>query len=585
MGFATNTPDLGAIRRLRIWYGLIAVVLVVFGIRLFYLQIIRYDHYHAEALQQQFKDYQIPAERGLIEAHDGGKIVPVVLNQTLYTLYADPKFIKNAHADAEFVAGIIGGDVNTYETAMKQPNRYDVLAKKLTEDQKSKLMAAKKPGLDVQPQVYRTYPDGDSAAQVLGFVDDNGQGKYGIEQVLNSQLAGKPGLLKAITDAQGVPLPANKNNVQIPPTAGKDVVLTLDMSMQSQVENILKQGLQKAHSKAGSAIVMDPNTGAILAMANYPFYDPSQYYNVTDPSVFNNQAVADEFEPGSVMKILMTSTALDQGTIQPDTTYQDSGAVTVDGFTIRNVEPLPSSTVSIKEVLELSLNTGAVHMLKTLGGGDINSQARNIWHDYMANHFQLGKPTGIEQSYEASGSVPDPNKGYALNLKYANTAFGQGVSVTTLQMVSALSSIVNGGTYYQPHLVDGYMDSNGNLQSIPPKVVRKNVIKPSTAPEVEGLMEYVFTRNHYVYNSNVHPGFIEGGKTGTAQVASGNGGYSDSKYNGTFYGFVGIHKPQYTMMVFMQTPNLPNYEYAGTEAAPIFGSIADMLINNGYVTQ
>ena len=579
----TNT-NVSAIKRIRVVYVLLLVLVGVFGIRLFYLQVIRYSHYKSAALHQQFADYEIPATRGLIEAHDGDKVLPLVLNQTLYTVYVDPKFIKDPSGDAQFVANIIGGNADTYEKAMKQPNRYDILAKKVPEDKKNKLLAAKRPGINVQQQTYRVYPNGDLAAQVLGFVNDSGQGTYGIEQVMNGQLNGKPGLLKAVTDVHGVPLPAGSNNIEQQPQAGKNIALTIDMTVQRHLEDALATGLQKEHSSAGSALVMDARTGAIVAMANYPTYDPSDYTNVSDASVFSNAAVSSQLEVGSIMKTMVTTAGLNEGTITPSTTYSDTGAVTIDGFTIKNVEPLPGSQVSIQQVLTLSLNTGAVHILSTLGGGQINQKARETWHDYLVNHYMFGKPTGIEQSYEASGDVPDPDHGDALNLHYAETAFGQGISVTMLQMAAALSAILNGGTYYQPHLIDGYVDGSGNLQKNKPKIVKTGIVKPAATAGLEQLMEGVFSNNHVLYESNMHPGFNIGGKTGTAQIPV-NGGYDPDNYNGTFMGFVGGDQPQYVVAIYAKSPAILGFETAGAKvAAPIFGQIVDSLVDGGKVT-
>lgn len=578
----TNTV-ITAIKRIRFFYAVLLLSMGFFGVRLFYLQVIRYSHYKSEATAQQLQDYQIPAERGLIEAHDGDNVMPLVLNQKLYTLYADPKFIKDPKADAQFVAGIIGGNAADYEKAMRTHNRYDVLAKKLPEDKKNKLMAAKKPGLNVETHSYRTYPNGELAAQVLGFLNDSGKGTYGVEQVLNGQLSGKPGLLKAVTDVHGVPLPAGASNVQIQPERGKNVALTIDMTVQREVESLLKAGLQSAKSESGSAIVMDVHSGAVVAMANYPTYNPADYANVKDASVFNNAAAGSQLEPGSIMKVLTTTAALNEGTIRADTTYPDSGSVTIDGFTIKNVEPLPGSQVSIQQVLILSLNTGAVHILSTLGGGQINSKARDTWHDYLVNHYMFGKPTGIEQTYEASGDVPDPQKGDALSLHYAETSFGQGISVSMLQMSAAISAILNGGTYYQPHLIDGYVDGSGKLKANKPKVVKTGIVKPETSLAVQQLMEGVFNNNYGVYRAHLHDGFNIGGKTGTAQIPVG-GGYDPNLYNGTFMGFVGGDQPKYVVTVMVKSPQLLGFQYAGSQAAaPIFGSIADTLINNGMV--
>ncbi|MBX4188809.1 penicillin-binding protein 2, partial [Candidatus Saccharibacteria bacterium] len=429
-------------------------------------------------------------------------------------------------------------------------------------------------------QDYRVYSQGSLSAQVLGFVNEDGQGKYGVEQQFNKRLAGQPGLLKAITDVNGVPLAASRDNVQVNPKAGDNIVLTLDLALQRQVEQVLKDGLQKVGSKSGSVVVMDPNNGAIKAMANYPTYDPAKYFDVNDLSVFNNAAVADQVEPGSIMKMLTVAAGLNQGVITPSSTYHDSGSVTVDGSTIKNVHAIPSDPTSIQDVLKYSLNTGAIHVLKEMGGGQLNQKGRDTWHDYLVNHFQMGQRTGIEQPTEASGYVPNPDSGYGLNLQYANTSFGQGISTTMLQMSAALASVLNGGTYYQPHLVDQIVSPDGSTTQIKPKILHKSVVKPVVSSQIQQLMEYVFQQNHGVYESNLHPGFNIGGKTGTGQIPQ-NGGYRVGVYNGTFIGFVGGEKPQYVVAVLVNTPDLPGFETAGAQAAaPIFGKIADNLINN-----
>lgn len=569
-------------RRLYVWYGVLFFIIGIIIVRLFYLQIIRHDYYQKAALNDQQKQYVIAPERGIIQAHQGGEVLPLVLNEKLYTLYADPTLVKNPTIAAAKITGITKGDSNQYDSLMKTKNaRYVVLAKRLSEQQDKQIMALKLPGIGLQAQDYRTYPQGSLAAQVLGFVNNDGQGTYGVEQALNGGLSGTPGLLKAITDASGVPLAASRDNVSIDPKAGADVTLTIDLSMQKNLEAILKQGLERVKSPSGSAIIMDPNTGAILAMANYPSFDPSHYFDVSDPGLFNNPSVSAPLEIGSVMKSLTISAGLDQGVITPDTTYHDPGYVTVDGFTIKNVHSIPEDPTSIKDVLQLSLNTGAIHVLKQLGGGDFNQKGRDIWHDYMSNHFRLGKPTGIELPNEGTGSIPNPDKGYALNLQYANTSFGQGMTASLLQMVSAFSSVVNGGNYFKPYIVDSRSRTNGQIDQTKPQIVKNNVISSTASSQIRGLLQYVFESNYTAYESKLHPGYIVGGKTGTAQIPQPGGGYKDNIYNGTFMGFVGGDKPQYVAAVLVNTPDLPGYDSAGAQAAaPIFGNIDDMLIDN-----
>ena len=231
----------GAVRRIRLWYGILVLIIAIFTVRLFYVQVIKYNKYKDAALSDQLKEYQIPATRGLIEATDGNQIVPIVLNKTLYTLYADPAYIKNASSIGNKIANVIGGNSSTYAKEMVEPNKqYVILAKKLTANQSNKILSYKIPGIGTQAQDYRTYPEGSLASQVLGFVNNDGVGEYGIEQALNPELAGTPGQVKAITDANGVPLSSTKNNVETAPINGDNVVLTLNLGMQEQMEQILK---------------------------------------------------------------------------------------------------------------------------------------------------------------------------------------------------------------------------------------------------------------------------------------------------------------------------------------------------------
>jgi stage V sporulation protein D (sporulation-specific penicillin-binding protein) len=586
---STANKHFSANTRILIWYGALLLVVAIFITRLFYLQIIRHDYYQKQAFADQLKEYKITAPRGLIKAHDGTDMVPIVLNQTLYTLYADPTFAsKNAVTDADKLVAITGGDKADYIKQMKTTSsRYQILQKRITREQKDKIMALKLSGVGLQEQNYRNYPQGSLAAQLLGFVNNDGKGTYGIEQALNKELAGSDGELKAITDAAGVPLAASNDNVQVDPKPGSDVVLTIDLAMQKQLETLLKSGLDRAKSKSGSALIMDPKTGAIKAMANWPSYDPSQYYNVQDGNVFNNAAVSSPLEVGSIMKTLTAAAALDQGVIKPDTSYYDPSHWELDGHQITNIEEDGGAgTHNIASVLNLSINTGATWMLMQMGGktGEVTQSARDKWHDYMVNHYQLGKKTGIEQGYEADGYIPEPDKGYALQLAYANTSFGQAMTATPLQMGAAISSVVNGGTYYQPRLVEQTINSSGQKIVKKPVVINNHVVSADTSNDIVGLMEYVVKGHLAGFPYLKFPdNYIVGGKTGTAQIANPKGGYYGDKYNGTYLGFVGGDKPQYVIVVRVNTPGVGGY--AGSQAAqPLFSDLAHMLINNFNVT-
>ncbi|HEX5744285.1 MAG TPA: penicillin-binding protein 2, partial [Candidatus Saccharimonadales bacterium] len=432
------------------------------------------------------------------------------------------------------------------------------------------------------------YPQGSLAAQALGFVDNGGKGQYGLEQALDDKLAGKPGEVKAVTDANGVPLAASKGNVRKPPEDGDSIIVSLDLAMQAQMERILKDAYARTRSQGLSAVIMDPHTGKIKAMANYPTYDPGNYQKVTDPALFQNAAVTHAIEPGSSMKVLTTAAALDQGVIKPDTTFYDPARWVVDEFTITNIEEDGGAREqNIKSLLNLSLNTGATWELMQMGGGGrINQKGMEAWHRYMTDHFRFGKPTGVEQGYESAGYVPPPDMSApAISLTYANTSFGQALQITALQLAAANSAILNGGTYYQPSLIDRMIGPDGKSRTVRPKAVKKDVVSEQVSRDMVPLMEYV-VKQHLLGGFpylDFGPNYRVGGKTGTAQVAKQGGGYSETEFNGTYAGFVGGDKPQYVIAVYNIKPGVAGYagSYAGQ---PVFADLAHMLIDNSYVT-
>lgn len=576
------------VQRIRVWYGLLIIVFAVFLVRLFYLQIIRHDYYKSAALTTQLKQYEIAPERGVIEVRNGDNRVPIVLNEASYTAFADPELVNDPAAAAEAVQKVFGGSIEDYKTKMQASSRYEVLAKRLTKQQHETITELEIKGVLTREVPRRTYPQGSLAAQLLGFVDDEGEGKYGLEQALNDSLKGSPGQLKAITDANGVPLAANKDNIITEPQNGSRVLLTIDLGMQQQLETILREGVESARSTFGSAVIMDVRDGSIIAMANYPTYDPATFFNVSseDVGLFENAVVSGPLEVGSIMKPLTLAAALDQGVVSRDSAYYDSGSVKVDGATITNVEEAGGAGQrTMGDILQLSLNTGATWLLMQMGGGEINERARTVWHEYMSDRYQLGRPTGIEQGYEAPGSIPDPTEGFGLNIQFANTAFGQGMTATPLQMAAALASVVNGGTYYQPRLVESITQGHDNTAGKhQPNVIRQGVVSSGVSKDVRDLMAYAFSKNHRVYGMpNLRDEFTIGGKTGTAQIPRPEGGYYEDRYNGMFMGFVGGNEAQYVIVVRVDDPKIPGY--AGSKAAgPVFVRLANVLIDNFGVT-
>jgi cell division protein FtsI (penicillin-binding protein 3) len=577
----------GPIQRIRTWYALLLLLGGLFTIRLFYLQVIRHDYYQKSANFSQLKQYEVPASRGIIEAKSGDQTVPLVLNETLFTLFADPKFVKDPSAAASAIQGAIGGSKDDYERKIKNPDspRYMILAKRLTRAQHEKIEKLALKGIGTREAQYRTYPDGQLAAQLLGFVNDDGDGKYGLEQALDKDLKGTPGQLKAITDASGVPLAANKDNVVIAPKSGEKLTLTVDIGLQQQVEEIVKKAVEDTKSTSGNAFILDANSGAVRAMAGYPTFNPAEYYKVDKPEVFNNMAVSSPLEVGSVMKPLTAAAAINLGVVNPRTSYADPGYYKIDGATVTNIEEDGgAATRTVTDVLKYSLNTGATWLLMQMGGGEINKQARTTWNDYMVNHYMLGKQTGIEQGYEAEGIIPDPVNGYGLNITYANSAFGQGMTATPIQMGAAFASIVNGGRYYKPTLIESKTDSTGKVTKQSTQSTKNNVISSGVSSQIVDMLETTYEYNRVVYGMRTtRPEYSIGGKTGTAQISKPTGGYYDDQFNGMYLGFVGGDKPQYVIVVRMNEPKIKGY--AGSRAAaPVFVTLANMLIDSYGVT-
>jgi len=578
-----NNPFAHSNTRIKVLYGLIFAVCAIFILRLFYIQVIRYGYYEAQAQSSQLKRYEIPAERGTINAFDGSEKVPLVLNEQRYNIVADPEIIIDKEETALRVADVLKVSKEDVLKSLERESRYEILAKKQTKEIKTqieKLMAdGDIIGVFAERTVQRVYPNGALASQVLGFVNDDGEGNYGIEEALDAELSGTPGRVKALTDQNGIPLLANGDNIQEDPIDGKDITLTIDVAMQRQVEQLLKQGLDKAKSKSGSVIVVDVNTGAIKAMANYPSYNPADFAKTEDTLLFTNASVSSVLEPGSIMKTLTAAAALDSGSVSPNQSYYDPSFYTIDGATVRNVEEDGgAATRSIADILRFSLNTGATWLLMQMGGGELNEQGRTLWNDYMTNRYGLGKITGIEQGFEEAGYVPDPVDGFGLNIQYANTAFGQGVTTTPLQMAMAVTSVVNGGTYYKPTLVAGYTNSDGVFIENKPVVVSDTVVSDIVSSKLVEFMQGAIAGNNLI-RPVLRDGYTIGGKTGTAEVARPEGGYYEDRFNGTYVGFVGGDKPEYVIISRVNEPGISGY--AGTTAAaPIFIAITNMLIDN-----
>lgn len=558
---------------------LLLVIVSIFVLRLFYLQVVRHDFYLAEADKTQVSKFTVQPERGAIYALNGETPVPLVLNKAVYTVFADPQEVTNRSSIEEAVRSVAGGDVieDSFALLGDKELRYVPLARNISRTQAELLKKKDLDGIGFQETSARVYPEGSLAAQTLGFVNNEGKAQYGVEQALNDRLKGEPGLLQAVTDVKQIPLTIGDKDIRLPAKDGDDVVLSIDRNIQSKAEEILAKGLRNAKATRGSMIVMDPRTGQVKAMANLPTYNPAKYGEVEDGTAFTNSIVSDPYEAGSVIKTLSVGAGLGTGDITKNSTFDNLGYVKVDGVTIRNVEEdpiFPNTTMT--DVLQYSLNTGVVYVLQQMGGGSVNEQARLKLHKYYTDNYRFGRVTGIEQAGEAAGTIIGPNEGYGRNIRYANMAFGQSMDVTMIQVASAFSAAVNGGVYYQPTVVAGSLDSTGNLKPKAPKVVNGQVFTESQSHE---LRDMIWQGRKKGFFGNVDPaGFKVGGKTGTSQVIDPvTGEYSDDKETGSYLGFGGVDEPEYVIMVRVLDPNVAGY--AGTEAAgPIFNDMSNWML-------
>jgi len=567
-------------RRTAALYAVVILVGAVIVGRLFQLQVLRHDFYSDLALAEHEAKFTIPASRGTVYVHDGANgTVPVVLNEVLPTVYLDPFGIEDEDNDriAEALATTLSIDKADILNLLDQnESRYQVVKKQVDQKVITELRELDLSGVGFVDESYRVYPQGNFGAQILGFVNGAGEGQYGIEEFLDQDLSGADGRFEAVTDVHGIPLATSEQNVIVAPEDGSDVTLTIDVNIQQFVEEALKKGVRSSKGQSGSAIVIDPRTGAVLAMANYPSYDPDEFGSQEDFSVFLNDVISSPYETGSGVKVLTMAAALNEGVVTKNTTFNDTGFVQVEDRRIKNAGG-GGGVRTMTDVITHSVNTGAVYALEQLGGGEINKNARSTLYDYFHNKYGFGNATGLAQANEAAGLIYGPNEPEGNNVRYANMTFGQGMTVTMMQMAAAVSSIVNGGDYYQPYLVSSVEHSDGSVVASQPNAIRSSIISREASKAIREMMQTVVSNGGGLVAQR--KGYTIGGKTGTAQVLDEETGeYSNTREIGSFVGFGGTTTPEYVIMTRVDEPQIPGY--AGTvAAAPIFADISNFMID------
>ncbi len=573
--------------------------LVVVG-KLFYIQVLSHDKYQSLAYSQYIDTETIPPRRGNIMTSDGFLLAGTKSN---YTLFAQPKLISNIPQFSEHMSKILV-DIDQMETTETSQTPKDVDLKKsfgdyylkisqslkpdlywvgirrqITPEERQYILSQKIDGIGFDEEPVRFYPEETLAAQVLGFVGSNEKGEktgyYGIEGGMNNDLKGKPGRVFQEVDSLGRPILLGDFK-KLPPVEGRDIILSIDRSVQYLVEQKLKQGVEKFDATSGTVIVMNPNTGDIIAMANYPTFDYNNMVFDDDKDTeapegeekeisprkkreYRNSAISVPYEPGSVIKPLTVASAINSGIVTPDTTFDDNGPVWYSGKKIDNWDGKHYQKQTIVQLLQKSNNIGAAWVGHQVGSKSLS--------DYFEK-FNIGTKYGLELEGEETGTLRDYSDWTDIDL--ANISFGQGMSATPLQVLNAFNVFANGGYLLQPRVVSKIVD-NGKVITIPTKNIRQ-VITSKTAATMVDLLEKAAEGGEAKFF--IKKDYRIGGKTGTAQIFR-NGSYDPNKSNATFVGFMSGSK-KFSMIVKLEEPRTSIY--AAETAVPLWMSLADDLV-------
>lgn len=496
------------------------------------LQITKGVYYATRAeSQSRHRDFY-NASRGNIYFQDkNGNKIPAAINREFPVVYAVPKEIVDPEATAAAVSGIIGIPKKEIAEKLTKPNDlYELLLAKALPEQVDKIRALEIKGLYVDSQYFRSYPFGLLAAHVLGYVGPNEsdgaqEGKYGMELFLEKELR------------RG------------------DLVLTIDRNIQAEAERILNDLIKRYSASGGTVIVQDPKSGKILALGNYPNFDPNNYseYPVGN---FLNPAVQSLYEPGSIFKVFTMAAGIDSGKITPDTTYYDAGSMTLNGRTIKNwdLEKYgPHGLMTMTQVIEKSLNTGAAFAEKKTG--------HDVFYNYLLK-FGFDDKTGIDLPGQVAGNIRNLSKASVRDINFATASYGQGVAVTPLHALAAISAIANDGLLMKPFLVEGAFAEavDGVMSSQTSEKVTKMMVSAVDKAEIARIS-----------------GYAVAGKTGTAQIPDfKNGGYADDFIHG-YAGFAPASDPRFSILIKLDRPR--GVEVAGATVVPAFRELAQFILN------
>lgn len=536
-------------------------------LRLFQLQIVNYAFYKAVADVQRGVNLKLSPERGKIFLQDkDGKARPAALNKNWAVVYAVPKEVKNPDGTASVLSPILGIPAGELSARLKKENDpYEPLARKVSDEIAEQIKKLGISGIGIGAEEGRFYPFNGLASQILGFFGPEGDakaGRYGVEKIFNEELKGKQGELRGEKDGFGYVISTVEKFIE-PAKDGADVYLTIDPNIQFAAEEKLKKAVERWSAEGGSVIVTEPATGKILALANSPAFNPNEYSKEKEPKVFSNAAIQEVFEPGSVFKPFTMAAGLDTKALSPSTVYTDEGEVKIGGYTIRNFNNQAFGKRTMTEVLEKSLNTGAVFAQRAAG--------KTAFKNYV-KAFGFGGKTGIDLPFETAGNILNLDSGREIN--YATASFGQGISATPLELISAISAIANDGKLMRPYVVDKIVSKEGMELKTEPEAVRQ-VISPLAANQLTAMLVSV-VRNGF--DKARIPGYFVAGKTGTAQIPDlENGGYLDGVFIHSFVGYAPAFNPRFAILLKINKPK--GITFAADSLSPIFKELTEYILN------
>ncbi|OGB75137.1 hypothetical protein A2810_00690 [candidate division Kazan bacterium RIFCSPHIGHO2_01_FULL_49_10] len=542
----------------------VLMLLLVIG-RVVQRQIFEHASFVAMAKDQRNVNEQLPADRGKLLVYDDQlkDYYPLATNVSLYNLNIVPTQIQRPElVAAKLMPYLVGTGIEEGQLIemMKSEKIYVApLKRRIEKTEADEIKSLDLEGVYLRTEEYRYYPEDSLAAQVLGFVNRDMAGQYGVEGYFNGELSGKQGSANVEKSSLGAQIAVGNRRI-VDPEDGASIVLTLDRAVQYYVEKKLKESVTTHGATGGEVIIMEPATGRIIAMAAYPTFNPN-YYNEYPLENFSNPNVAAVYEPGSVFKVITMAAGIDAGLVSPSTTYTDPGEVKIEDRTIKNSDLKANGVQTMTQVLEKSLNTGAIYVVQKLG--------RFLFYKYL-NALGFDAATGIELDGETPANIRAYRQWGEVDL--ATMSFGQGIAVTPIQLVAAVGAIANQGKLMKPHIVDKIIYPSGAV-SIDAQMVRQ-AMKPQTAQLVSAMMVSVVERGHG-QRAGV-AGYRIAGKTGTAQIPKG-GGYEEGPTIGTFIGFGPVEDPKFVMLTKVDRPT--DVQFAESSAAPLFGDIANFLLN------